>query len=399
MTNSTKAFMENFIKDFTAAVSSGISLQESIEMISDIYQHPAVLIDSSYRILGSSAESSTLPLSFTHLRNIDFFNSSVKKSTYNYYDLSDITHYARNHYALIFIKQAPVAAICIFEEYIIDATKLSYLPLIASILSMQLQMEDTMLVKHNKDFNHLLSLLLDDHTTDTLILQERFRLLGYPILKHKYLLTAELASPQDLPADKRPDAMGAFLKRLFSNAIYMVLEQYIVVFISLEEPMSSETLSEAGKRLKNHGVRLGISNRFTELIQAKSHLIESMDALKFGSRKNPDAFIYVYNDYQLDKIADALSHLHDFNIYIYPPVKDLVEYDRDNKGCLIPTLKAYLKKSSRPQDVCNDLFIHKNTLYYRLDKIKSILNADLDDVETTTKILLSLKILELRDVF
>ena len=198
------------------------------------------------------------------------------------------------------------------------------------------------------------------------------------------------------PGQKNLDSMGQFLKKIFPNAIYTLLDKCVVLFMSTDTLLASEDVLEYENKLKNIDVRLGISNCFTELSEAKNHLHEAMDALRFGSDIQPKKHVYLYDDYQLDKLAHTLINQPDVEAFIYPPVKALIKYDHLNKGCLIPTLKAYLKNTSRPQEVCEALAIHKNTLYYRLDKIKSILNADLDNAETTTKIMISLKILDLQ---
>ena len=426
--------MDNFIQKLTAAVADGCTLQDSIEMIADVFDQPASLIDSAYRVLACSVrhpikdekinaefQKGYLENGFVFLRSIDFLNPLIKKPKYKFYDLAEDIAYSKNHYALIFADHIPVAAISIFEDHPIPQKKLDYLPVISNILSMQLQIEGTALMKRIQDFNHLISLMLGDLTYEPEMLKERFRLLGYAILENKYMITAtwipetehvikaentienaEIINDTNIIKNtyieqKNLDSMGQYLKKIFPNAIYTLLDQRVGLFMSTQSPLSDEALRECERKLKNIDIRLGISNGFTELSQAKSHLQEAMDALHFGSSIHPDKHIYLYNDYQLDKIAHTLGSHPDADAFIYPPVKALVKYDVLNKGCLVPTLKAYLKNSSRPQAVCEALAIHKNTLYYRLDKIKSILIADLDNAEITTKIIISLKMLDLQN--
>jgi purine catabolism regulator len=69
----------------------------------------------------------------------------------------------------------------------------------------------------------------------------------------------------------------------------------------------------------------------------------------------------------------------------------LVEHDRARGGALIPTLKAYLEAGEQ-QAAARRLRVHPNTLRYRLDRIREISGADLDDAETRLNLAVSLRV-------
>jgi PucR family transcriptional regulator, purine catabolism regulatory protein len=69
----------------------------------------------------------------------------------------------------------------------------------------------------------------------------------------------------------------------------------------------------------------------------------------------------------------------------------LVEHDRARGGNLIPTLKAYLE-SGEQQAAARRLRVHPNTLRYRLDRIREISSADLDDAETRLNLAVALRV-------
>jgi purine catabolism regulator len=69
----------------------------------------------------------------------------------------------------------------------------------------------------------------------------------------------------------------------------------------------------------------------------------------------------------------------------------LVEHDRSRAGSLIQTLKAYLE-SGEQQAAARRLGVHPNTLRYRLDRIREISNADLDDAETRLNLAVALRV-------
>lgn len=62
-------------------------------------------------------------------------------------------------------------------------------------------------------------------------------------------------------------------------------------------------------------------------------------------------------------------------------------------GALRETLAAYLRHSGNSREVCDELFIHRNTLSYRLRKIEDLLGLDLSDGEVRAVCLVGLNIL------
>jgi purine catabolism regulator len=69
----------------------------------------------------------------------------------------------------------------------------------------------------------------------------------------------------------------------------------------------------------------------------------------------------------------------------------LVEHDRARGGNLIPTLKAYLEAGEQ-QAAARHLRVHPNTLRYRLDRIREISSAELDDAETRLNLAVALRV-------
>ncbi|KRE71654.1 hypothetical protein ASG77_11590 [Arthrobacter sp. Soil762] len=64
----------------------------------------------------------------------------------------------------------------------------------------------------------------------------------------------------------------------------------------------------------------------------------------------------------------------------------------DGGTALRETLEVYLRHSGNTSETCGELFIHRNTLTYRLRQIEEVLQLDLDDGEVRATCLLALKI-------
>ncbi len=62
--------------------------------------------------------------------------------------------------------------------------------------------------------------------------------------------------------------------------------------------------------------------------------------------------------------------------YCYKNIKVLIEYDEKHSANLLKTLKSYFINNNSLTKTAADLYIHKNTLSYRLSLIKSLLGSD-----------------------
>ena len=70
----------------------------------------------------------------------------------------------------------------------------------------------------------------------------------------------------------------------------------------------------------------------------------------------------------------------------------LLEADAASGSCLCDTLACYLDFGENSTKTAQSLFIHRNTLAYRLNKIKELLPGDLKDSLFLSELQIALKI-------
>lgn len=73
----------------------------------------------------------------------------------------------------------------------------------------------------------------------------------------------------------------------------------------------------------------------------------------------------------------------------------LVEYDREKGSELIETLKNYFIYGGNLKKVSENMYIHYNTIIYRISRIEEITGLDLDDYENRLNIQISLKVYDM----
>lgn len=96
--------------------------------------------------------------------------------------------------------------------------------------------------------------------------------------------------------------------------------------------------------------------------------------------------------YELFLLLENDKELLEFSNKILKPI---VDFDSVNQSNLLEVLKTYIKCDGSVAAVADSLYIHKNTVNYKISKISTILNENLTSFEVRTKLDVAIKI---RDV-
>ena len=101
-----------------------------------------------------------------------------------------------------------------------------------------------------------------------------------------------------------------------------------------------------------------------------------------------------HKDYILQHMLAICSENYSLQSFCNSALLKLMHYDKQNGTNFNWTLFHYVMKFRNPSELSAVLKIHRNTLYYRLEKIEEILGIDLQNMDTVYSLYLSYKILE-----
>ena len=118
-------------------------------------------------------------------------------------------------------------------------------------------------------------------------------------------------------------------------------------------------------------------------------------ALEVGSRVNPYLWIHHFNAIAFPYILEQATRRLPGRMLCHEKLLALHEYDAQQKTEYMRTLRTYLDLHLNAMATAKDLFIHRSTLLYRLDKIKTILESDLDDPEELLYLSISFRLLDM----
>lgn len=148
--------------------------------------------------------------------------------------------------------------------------------------------------------------------------------------------------------------------------------------------------------LTQYSSRMGISRDFSSLTKLRDAYFQARKALELGERLEPGFRLHPYERYGAYHILEMCASYENLSTFAYPNFEELVAYDSGNDGELVKTLFAYLKYCGNLQKVSQELFIHQNTVRYRLSQISRILRCNLTEGETFFQLCLTEKIIKMQ---
>ncbi len=144
--------------------------------------------------------------------------------------------------------------------------------------------------------------------------------------------------------------------------------------------------------LQDNDLKAAISSRFSRLIELNNNYLDSKKALAISKSLNRTNNFIKYDDYKFYALLGNISG--DIKKYCHPAVLKLIEFDKNNSTDYFETLKTFLINNQNTNLTSERLFIHRNTLNYRIAKIKEIIGLELKDSEEIFNISYTYKLLE-----
>ena len=121
---------------------------------------------------------------------------------------------------------------------------------------------------------------------------------------------------------------------------------------------------------------------------------EAFKALSMIDIYHKDLKIIKYKELGIIRWLVELSDIKEIQRYCYENLGPILEYDKNHGMNLMGTLKCYFQNNRHLVKTSQELFIHRNTLIYRLSTIKELLNIDLDDAMIDLELFNSILIYE-----
>jgi len=116
--------------------------------------------------------------------------------------------------------------------------------------------------------------------------------------------------------------------------------------------------------------------------QTLQHILKQIQRLlKSVTMYEQKKYVLEFNDFGLDYLLTNPKLSDDLSKFAYKVLQPIIRHDKENESQLTKTLALYLVYQS-PTQVAKKLYIHINTVHYRVNRAKELLELDLDKLGT-----------------
>ncbi len=379
---------------------SNRGMQNLIDEASQLLEAPVVVLDSSYSILAiSNRELQDDETNLAEQRRIgtltqrnlermrrDRIYELIRKNPDRMYfsKASDAHHWWMN--MLIYVHGVEVAEVGImedrrkFKDY--DFELMKYL---RYLIALEIQRGHFFGENYSVAHNLLVAELLDrDYTATEVVIRNRSSLLGWRTFPFYSVLsifpeTGEQFRPGQF--FRRGEVLASQISHYLPKAYWRAGERDLAFLIPHECRYVEGIVDDHkfGELLKVNHMTGILSNPVKSLMDVRKAYEQTLGMYQVREYFPEGRTIHRYCDHNILHIAHILYQNHALEEFYHPYVLALRDHDQKNHTDFLMTLYYYLTYIDNPTAIAKHLHIHKNTLYYRMNKLKELFPIDLND--------------------
>lgn len=381
---------------------SNQGLQYLIEEAASALHNPIVVVDPTYRYvahhLGDLTEDGTR---LAQVLAAEIANETLLEEGVSYIRDSKIdSEIARNkgpyeHFNTILecntmIMAVMVHGVCIAHVMMMERTHpftdldRDVFVRLTSFVAQEMQKSEIWGPTSGEMGSYFLENLLNDRSPSEAVTRRRMKALNFHPKELLYVVCLH-ASGEGL-SQVQTEHVAAQLRPLLHHSLYTRHHQQLVCLLSrdLEVGFSERDERQLREVAALNGLTVGVSNIFTSIIDTRRAYDQARAAIRCGDMLAPyldDHGLFRYGNVAYVQMLTILGRRTNLLSFCHPALIELMEYDKEHNVELMETLFCYLQLAGSTTRAAKMLNLHKNTMLYRLGRIREILGMDLTSGE------------------
>lgn len=240
--------------------------------------------------------------------------------------------------------------------------------------------------------------VLSDRTADRLDVSRQLSQLGWSSEDEYFCLV--LRMPRADSGGATENQIRDNLKRQYPASCSVNYNDSIVTFFNLSK--LGRDFAALSDELKYFIRECLLQAGYSRVMRGHDNLrrlyLQADAAIGIGKRVNPDFWIHHFNSISLNFLLEEAMHRLPDTMLCHEGLLALRDHDAAQGTEYMHTLRVYLDSNLNAVQSARQLFIHRSTLLYRLEKIREILDSPLNDPEELLYLSLSFRLFENRPV-
>lgn len=196
--------------------------------------------------------------------------------------------------------------------------------------------------------------------------------------------------------DAQIQSVRAMMKDIIFGGHVITYHREVVAILSYKKdklPIEAD-LTLFRKQLGSSRLVAGISGRSSSFLDLDKLYTQASFAISIGRKMYRSESAVKFEACRRYYLYECSYQRGDWGFYLHPAFNILWEHDAKSSNQLFPTLSCLLKNDGRRSETAKELFIQRNTLQYRIEKIEKLCNIELSQSETFNHLKSSLELYE-----
>ncbi|MBE5982984.1 MAG: hypothetical protein E7248_06760 [Paenibacillaceae bacterium] len=398
--------LKNYTEKLYEAMIQNQSIQDILDMAVTYLKNPVVLIDRSLKHIATSTDVELEDYVWLDQKKNGGYISDAsfelltKQMAYekNSSDLEPVIlpkgdfKYRRIIHHIFFNHQL-AGTIILFEVHKeFEEMDMQFIKMLSDLVALKMKSDPSTIYSKTAAYEHFFLDLLNDKISPS-NLYERIQTLNIVIQNHIFIITIDISEFDQ--THRTIQYLKTNLEETLREGTTVIYNNYIVTVIMLED---RHLLPEKAANLfrqfcQKRGLSAGISKCFHDISKLRLYYEQALTAIDLNRRLKRTGPLAFYEDFIPEHLLDIASHHTDLKLLCCNDLINLDFHDKKNHTSYTSCLYEFLTHDKNLAHTAGILHIHRNTLIYRINKIKEILNHDLEDSGYCFQLLLSYKII------
>ncbi|MBY0121850.1 helix-turn-helix domain-containing protein [Bacillus sp. S/N-304-OC-R1] len=194
--------------------------------------------------------------------------------------------------------------------------------------------------------------------------------------------------------------------RLFANALKNPSHLFcdglkIIVVMGSNSDNTRQLMNNANEltntvvsQFKNQPIFAGIGRPYSSIMKMNQSYNEALDVINSAKFLGSPQQVYEYKKLGVFHYLETISRHNKQINYQNEDLMILKRKDQESQTDLVNTLEIYLLNNGRLKQTSDQLFIHINTLKYRIKQITELTGLDLDDFNLRCQLFIDLQLMK-----
>ncbi len=378
------------METFSRAVIDGRKLEEIILLFYDYLGNPAYIVDSSFKVLAIDRRNNMRELSanWRQMEDQGYLSYDIVSKIISNNELSDMESGAKvqwvtsAHFYTPFINYnlrrkkklfGHLFLINMFHQ--ITRGDMELFSCMGDLIEKAMKSDQKYQTQRGRLYEYFLSDIMSGKMTDPKEINKQMQSLTYP--PNSYYLLTLLSPPQDSLNEITEERLFQQLEQL-KGCKPIHFEDKVAALLPLRDSERKELLLKQIQYIvENFHLRAGVSETFYGYDPI--HTCTQQAAIAWDIGRASGESITCFDQCAVRYLQEKILVPQDMQILEPSGLRRLRTYDQQNHTEYGETLLSYLVHERNVVETAQALFIHRNTLTYRINKIHEIARLNLDD--------------------